>query len=213
MIRKVTSVLACLALIGVLSVTARADDGAAATTAKEGKGNVSENPKVLMKTNKGDLVVECYPDKAPITVANFLQYTRDGFYDGTVFHRVIPGFVIQGGGFTADLNRKETRDAIKNEASNGLKNLRGTLSMARTPDINSATSQFFVNLVDNKSLDHRDTSARGYGYAVFAKVTEGMDVVDEIAKVQTTMKKGLSDVPAEAIVIEKATVVGESEGK
>lgn len=211
MIRKAASILACLALMGVLPMTARSDEEAA-TTAKEA-GSMSENPTVLMKTSKGDIVIEFYPDKAPITVQNFLQYTRDGFYNGTIFHRVIPGFVIQGGGLTPDLTKKDTRDPIKNEAGNGLKNLRGTLSMARTPDINSATSQFFVNLVDNKSLDHRDETARGYGYAVFGKVIEGMDIVDEIAKAQTTTKKGRPDVPVEAILIEKATVMGEAEGK
>lgn len=162
----------------------------------------SDNPMVKMSTSLGELTIELYPDEAPETVENFLQYTDDGFYDGTIFHRVIPGFVLQGGGFTPGMDRKPTRDTIQNEADNGLKNLRGTLSMARLPDPHSATSQFFVNLADNPHLDHQGSAQ--WGYAVFGKVVEGMAVIDEIAGVETTTRSGHSDVPAEAIVIEEA---------
>lgn len=153
---------------------------------------------VVFETTKGSFTLEMFPEEAPATVENFLTYVDDGFFDGTTFHRVIPGFVIQGGGFTEEMKQKPTRDTIKNEADNGLKNERGALSMARTQDINSATSQFFVNLVDNASLDH---SQRDFGYAVFAKVVDGMDVVDEIAKVPTGNKGGHQDVPVEPVVV------------
>jgi cyclophilin family peptidyl-prolyl cis-trans isomerase len=157
---------------------------------------------IKFETTLGDFVIELYADEAPVTVANFLQYVDDGHFDGTVFHRVIPGFVIQGGGMTADLSQKATRKPISNEATNGLKNLRGTLSMARTSDINSATSQFFVNLVDNAFLDHQ--GPRNYGYAVFGKVVEGMDVIDAIAAVETGRKRGHDDVPLEPVVVNAA---------
>ncbi|MBU2488816.1 MAG: peptidyl-prolyl cis-trans isomerase, partial [Proteobacteria bacterium] len=157
-------------------------------------------------TSKGNIVTELYPDKAPITVENFLQYVKDGFFRGTVFHRVIPGFVIQGGGLMPNMNRKPTRPPIKNEAGNGLDNHRGTLSMARTSDVDSATSQFFINLADNASLDHRDDSAQGFGYAVFGKVAEGMDVVDAIAATPTGNKAGHQDVPKTDIVVRDAKV-------
>jgi len=137
---------------------------------------------VLMRTSAGDLTIELYPNEAPATVRNFLQYVEDGFYDGTIFHRVVRGFVIQGGGFTADMMEKDTRAPIENEATNGLMNLRGTLSMARTMDPHSATSQFFINTVDNRPLDHRDRSARGFGYAVFGEVVDGMDIVARLER-------------------------------
>ncbi len=156
------------------------------------------------QTSLGSFLVELATDDAPITCRNFLDYAESGHFDGTVFHRVIPGFVIQGGGLTAELKQKKTRAPIKNEASNGLKNRRGTLSMARTNDPNSATSQFFVNLRDNASLDAGRGSA---GYAVFGHVTQGMDVVDKIAAVATTTRGHYEDVPVEPIVIESVTVV------
>jgi len=156
---------------------------------------------VVMETSKGTITLELYPEQAPVTVENFLQYVDDGHLDGTIFHRVIPGFVIQGGGFTADMQQKPTRDPIKNEADNGLKNERGTLSMARTSDINSATSQFFINLADNAFLDH---GSRDFGYAVFARVVEGMDVVDAIAQTPTGNKGGHQDVPLEPISVTSA---------
>ena len=158
-------------------------------------------PRVRLVTSKGTIVVELDREKAPITVSNFLRYVEDGFYDGTIFHRVVPDFVIQGGGFTPDLTRKETRPPIINESNNGLSNLRGTIAMARTSDPDSATSQFYINLVDNTSLDYAPGRP---GYAVFGKVIEGMDVVDAIGAVETTTRNGLNDVPVEDIIIERA---------
>jgi len=159
------------------------------------------NPKVLMKTTKGDITIELYADKAPITVKNFLAYTDAKFYDATIFHRVIKGFMVQGGGYTADLTEKPSKPAIKNEAGNGLKNLRGTLAMARTSDVDSATNQFFINLVDNAFLDHRDNTPGGFGYCVFGMVTSGMEAVDAIAAVPTGVSHGMGDVPREAVTI------------
>lgn len=156
---------------------------------------------IVFETNHGTMKIEVYPDKAPVTVENFLKYVDDGFYNGTIFHRVIPGFVIQGGGFDAQMAQKETRAPIKNEADNGLNNERGTLSMARTQVKDSATSQFFVNLQDNDVLDH---GARDFGYAVFAKVVEGLDVVDKIAGVATGNHGPHGDVPVEPVIIESA---------
>jgi cyclophilin family peptidyl-prolyl cis-trans isomerase len=159
------------------------------------------NPSILFKTSHGDFTVELFQKEAPISVENFLQYVTDGFFDGTIFHRVVPGFVIQGGGLTAEFDAKETRAPIKNEAKNGLKNSRGTLSMARTNQVDSATSQFFVNLKDNGFLDH---STGSFGYAVFGRVTDGMDVIDRIAKVKTGRRKGYDDAPLETVAIESA---------
>jgi cyclophilin family peptidyl-prolyl cis-trans isomerase len=158
------------------------------------------NPKVLMKTSKGEITIELYPDKAPVTVKNFLSYVDGKFYDGTIFHRVIKGFMIQGGGLTAELAEKQTQAPIKNEASNGLKNNRGTIAMARTNEINSATSQFFINHKDNDFLNHQnDTDS--FGYCVFGRVTAGMDVVDAIANSPTMTVHGMKDVPRESITI------------
>jgi peptidyl-prolyl cis-trans isomerase A (cyclophilin A) len=153
---------------------------------------------IRFETNLGAFTIELFEKEAPETVANFLAYIDAGFFDRTIFHRVVPGFVIQGGGFTEDMKQKSTRAPIKNEADNGLKNTRGSLSMARTNDINSATSQFFVNLKDNDFLDH---SRGNFGYAVFARVTEGMEVIDKIAAVETGRKRGFDDVPLEAVVM------------
>ncbi len=161
---------------------------------------------IRFTTSIGDIDIELLPDAAPITCENFRNYVSSGFYAGTVFHRVIPGFVIQGGGLTADMNRKPTQAPIRNEADNGLKNLRGTLSMARTSERDSATSQFFVNLKDNVPLDH---SARDFGYAVFARVSRGMDVVDAIAGVATGRQGMHDDVPLEPIVIEQVAELDE----
>jgi cyclophilin family peptidyl-prolyl cis-trans isomerase len=157
--------------------------------------------KVLMKTSKGDITIELYPAKAPITVKNFLSYVKDKFFDGTIFHRVIPNFMIQGGGMTPEMHEKPANPPIKNEAGNGLKNARGTLAMARTGVVDSATCQFFINLKDNGFLDHKDNSAEGFGYCVFGKVVAGMDVVDAIAKVKTGGKRGHDDVPFEPVTI------------
>lgn len=164
-----------------------------------------KNTKVVLETSFGKIVLEIYEDKAPQTAKNFLKYVDEKFYDGTIFHRVIPNFVIQGGGFDKEMKEKETYPAIKNEADNGLSNLRGTIAMARTNDPHSATSQFFINLVDNKNLDFKDkNSGRGWGYAVFGKVMEGMDVVDKIASVPTTTKGYYENVPKEPVLILKA---------
>lgn len=159
------------------------------------------NPKVLMKTSKGDITLELYQDKAPVTVKNFLSYVDEKFYDGTIFHRVIKGFMIQGGGLTPDFQEKPSKAPIQNEATNGLKNERGTIAMARTPEIHSATCQFFINHVDNPFLNHRDTTAQGYGYAVFGRVIAGMEVVDAIASVRTGTVKGYADAPLETVTI------------
>ena len=159
---------------------------------------------IRFETTLGTFTIELFDDKAPISAENFRQYARDGHFDGTVFHRVIPNFVIQGGGLTENMDQKETRAPIKNEADNGLKNLRGTLSMARTQAKDSATSQFFVNLVDNAFLDH---GSRDFGYAVFGKIGEGMDVIDKIAATKTGRRGYHDDVPVEAITVLSATVV------
>ena len=156
---------------------------------------------ILLTTSVGTIEVELFDDAAPITVANFLQYVDDGHFDNTIFHRVIPGFMIQCGGMTADMKEKKGRAPIQNEAKNGKNNVRGSLAMARTSDVNSATAQFFINLADNTFLDH---SARDFGYAVFGRVTKGMDVVDQIAKVKTGRKGHHDDVPVEPVTITKA---------
>ncbi|MEM8816295.1 MAG: peptidylprolyl isomerase [Pseudomonadota bacterium] len=153
---------------------------------------------ITIKTNHGDIQVTLFEEKAPITCENFLQYVNDGFFDNTIFHRVIPNFMIQGGGFDPDMQQKKTREPITNEADNGESNRRGTLAMARTMDVNSATAQFFINLSDNNFLDH---GGRDFGYAVFGEVTDGMDVVDAIAAVGTGNKGGHQDVPVETVTI------------
>jgi cyclophilin family peptidyl-prolyl cis-trans isomerase len=166
------------------------------------------NPVVLLETSMGNIKVELYPDKAPITVKNFLAYVKEGHYDGLVFHRVIRGFMIQGGGFTPDMKEKRpAHPPIKNEAGNGLKNERGTLAMARTGVVDSATAQFFINVVSNDFLNHANDSPQGFGYAVFGKVIEGMDVVDKIRSVPTGNVRMFSDVPKEPVSILKASVV------
>jgi peptidyl-prolyl cis-trans isomerase B (cyclophilin B) len=162
---------------------------------------------VKLTTNFGDITLELNADKAPISVANFLQYVESGFYDGIIFHRVIDGFMIQGGGFDIDMKQKSTKDEIKNEADNGLSNDKYSIAMARTSVPDSASSQFFINVADNDFLNHTAKTSSGWGYCVFGKVVEGMDVVDKIAKVKTTSKAGHRDVPADAVIIEKASVV------
>ena len=161
-----------------------------------------------METSMGTITLELDDGKAPITVGNFVKYATSGHYDGTIFHRVIDGFMIQGGGFTKDMNQKPTEDPIRNEAMNGLRNLRGTIAMARTMVVDSATSQFFINLVDNDFLDFQNPTPQGFGYAVFGKVTDGMEVVDKIAKVRTGSAGPHQNVPEEPIVIKKVQVVG-----
>lgn len=168
-----------------------------------------DHPRVKLQTSMGDVVIELAPEKAPKSVANFLEYTKAGFYDGTIFHRVISSFMIQGGGFTEKYQQKATRAPIPNEANNGLKNVKGSIAMARTNDPMSATAQFFVNVVDNEFLNYRSSTPDGWGYAVFGKVVEGMDVIDKMRAVPTGAGGPFgSDVPAKPIVIQRATVVG-----
>ena len=164
--------------------------------------------RVSLETNQGVIVLELDGVKAPLSVKNFLQYVEDGFYDGTIFHRVIDGFMVQGGGFTPDFNKKPTRDAVKNEADNGLLNKKGTIAMARTNEPHSGTAQFFINVADNTFLDHSAPTSRGWGYAVFGKVVEGMDVVERIGKTATGRGGPFpQDVPKSEVTIEKATVL------
>lgn len=163
------------------------------------------NPVVEMRTNQGTIVLELFADKAPKSVANFLEYVRSGHYSGTVFHRVIDGFMVQGGGFDSAMNEKPTRAPIENEARNGLRNEAGTIGMARTADPHSASSQFYINLVDNRFLDY--PSRDGWGYAVFGKVKQGFDVVQKIGRVKTGVSKGMPDVPQQAVTIESVRVV------
>jgi peptidyl-prolyl cis-trans isomerase B (cyclophilin B) len=182
--------LSLIALLILISPTAQAQES-------------TDNPQVTIHTSRGDIRLELDPANAPISVANFLQYANDGYYDGTIFHRIISHFMIQGGGMTADMQRKPTREPIINEADNGLKNLRGTIAMARTNDVNSATSQFFINVEINGALDHTGPeNSRSWGYAVFGRVIEGMDVVDDIRFVET----GRNDVPLEPVTIESVEV-------
>jgi len=162
---------------------------------------------VLMQTNFGAITIELNYEKAPITAANFEQYVRDGFYDGVIFHRVIDGFMVQGGGFDVSMDQKETRANIENEADNGLTNDEGTLAMARTMDPHSASAQFFINVGDNAFLNHSGKNSQGWGYAVFGNVVDGMDVVNTIKKVSTTSKSGHQDVPADPVVIDSATMI------
>ncbi|MBI5406664.1 MAG: peptidyl-prolyl cis-trans isomerase [Nitrospirae bacterium] len=185
--------LTILGLIFLVSV------GMVVSPSESGAGE--EKPVVLMETSLGNITIELDQAKAPITVKNFLSYVDDKFYDGTIFHRVIGNFMIQGGGFTADMQQKRAKAPIKNEAGNGLKNMTGTIAMARTNVVDSATAQFFINVVDNDFLDHQNTTPQGFGYAVFGKVIEGMDVVDKIKAVKTGSKMGFSDIPAETVVI------------
>lgn len=159
------------------------------------------NPKIIIKTNKGDIEAELFLDKAPISVKNFLNYIEKGHYKETIFHRVINNFMIQGGGFDKNLKEKSVGAPIKNEATNGLKNEAGTLAMARTPAVDSATAQFFINVADNAFLDHRDTSDQGFGYAVFGKITSGMPIVNKIKMVKTGTRGQYEDVPVEPVVI------------
>lgn len=177
---------------------------AAAQTPEE---STTENPTVILHTNYGAITLELFEDQAPQSVANFIQYARDGHYDGTLFHRVIPNFMIQGGGFDTDFQQKPTREPIENEADNGLANERGTLAMARTNDPHSATSQFFINVTDNEFLNHRSTaSGQTWGYAVFGRVADGMDVVDAIRAVDTGRRGMHQDVPVEDVIIERVEI-------
>jgi cyclophilin family peptidyl-prolyl cis-trans isomerase len=165
------------------------------------------NPVVELTTSLGPIRIELYPKEAPKTVENFLRYAKEGFYDGTIFHRVIPGFMVQGGGFTPDMEQKKTRDPIANEAQNGLKNTVGTLAMARTPNPHSATAQFFINVADNDFLNFTGPTQQGFGYCVFGRVTQGMDVVNKIVAVQTGNRGGHQNVPLKPVLIKSARIV------
>ena len=162
---------------------------------------------IKLTTNFGEIVLELFSDKAPVTAANFEEYVKSGHYDGTIFHRVINGFMIQGGGFDADMKQKDTRDPIKNEANNGISNKTYTVAMARTMDPHSASAQFFINVADNDFLDFKSETTQGWGYAVFGQVVEGQEVVDRIKTVRTGRSGGHQDVPAEAVVLEKAEII------
>ena len=186
-------------VVGLAPVTGYSQDN---QSNAKGAGMV----KVTMETSMGVITLELDREKAPVTVDNFVNYAKSGHYDGTVFHRVIPGFMIQGGGFDSDMKQKSTQSPIKIEADNGLKNTKGTVAMARTNDPNSATSQFFINVADNGFLDHKSPTAQGWGYAVFGKVTGGMDVVEAIEKVETGNNSGHQNVPKKQVIIEKVTV-------
>ena len=179
---------------------------AAMTLGSAGPADAQDNPVVVLETSLGSMTIELFRDRAPITVGNFLGYVEDGFFEGTIFHRVIPNFMIQGGGLTPTLVEKATRPAIRNEAANGLTNDRGTLAMARTPVVDSATAQFFINLVDNPFLNHSGTDPQSYGYAVFGRLTEGLDVLDGIGAVRTQRQGPHQDVPVEPVVITSVTL-------
>jgi len=183
--------------------------GLAIATLVAGNGasqGASENPVVVIETSMGSITAELFADKAPKSTANFLAYMKSGFYTGTVFHRVIPGFMIQGGGMTKDLKRKPTLPPIVNEATNGLSNARGTLAMARTAEVNSATAQFFINVKDNAALNHRGTDPQGFGYAVFGKVLDGMEVVDKIERTPTGTVGSYNNVPLAPVVIKAVSL-------
>lgn len=197
--KKYVCLIVCCWAVGLVGAAQGAPGEAATPEPTETK---KENTvAVTIKTSMGDIKLELDQAKAPVTVENFIQYAKAGHYKGTVFHRVIDGFMIQGGGMTADMKQKPTRPSIKNEASNGLKNLKGTVAMARTSDVNSATSQFFINVKDNAFLDHRDSSPQGFGYCVFGHVTGGEDVVEKMKAVKTANKGMHQDVPVESIEI------------
>jgi len=169
----------------------------------------TNNPKVLLETTAGALTLELDQEKAPVSVENFVSYVKDGFYDGTIFHRVIGNFMVQGGGFSEEMRQKKTKAPIQNEADNGLKNVRGSIAMARTQDVHSATAQFFINVVDNSFLDHQSKTSMGYGYAVFGRVVEGMDTIESIRKVKTGNRAGHQDVPIEPVIINRASLIEE----
>lgn len=198
-----------VSLLAVAVLLSGAPAALAESSAEKAPEAATTNPVVKIKTSMGEITAELDAKNAPVSTSNFVEYARSGYYDGTIFHRVIPNFMIQGGGMDANLAPKAgARAPIRNEADNGLKNTRGTLAMARTSDPNSATSQFFINVTDNGFLDHRSKMPSQYGYAVFGKVTEGMDVVDRIKAVKTGNKNMMQNVPVEPVLIESVTVVG-----
>lgn len=196
----------CFLILSTLFLAAFSVTAQDSLITKKNQPKGVKNPVVIMQTNMGTIEIALNSEKAPETVKNFLSYVNDGFYNGTIFHRVIPGFMIQGGGFQTNMGEKEPKAPIINEATNGLSNKRGTISMARRNAPNSASCQFFINLVDNDMLDHQDNSAQGFGYAVFGEVVSGMDVVDSIAKVKTGNRGSFENVPVETVIITSVTV-------
>ena len=208
MMKRCLAVVAGLSLTGLVGAYAQGEQKVQSEKKEEAVGmkNTEQpakaaHPVVVIETSMGKITAELWPDKAPLTVSNFLKYADSKFYDGLIFHRVIPGFMVQGGGFTPDMQQKATQAPVKNEAKSDVPNARGTLAMARTGVIDSATAQFFINLVDNGFLNHKDDTQRGFGYCVFGKVTGGMDVVDRIAAVKTGNRGPLENVPAQDVVI------------
>ena len=204
---KIALLLCLPALLGVTGAAAQTKAATPQKPATAPAPAAPAHPRVALETSKGNIVVELYQDKAPKTVKNFLDYVKAGFFNGTIFHRVIPNFMVQGGGFTPDMTEKPTRPPIQNEADNGLANQRGTLAMARTPDPHSAGAQFFINLKDNTFLNHTAKTSQGWGYAVFGRVVEGMEVVDAIAQVPTATKGMYENVPAQPVVITRARLL------
>jgi cyclophilin family peptidyl-prolyl cis-trans isomerase len=202
---RFVSTIALIALAAVCSCR----DAGAPQTGSEWTMTDGKNPVVVIETSKGTITAELWADKAPITVKNFMGYVQDKFFDGLIFHRVIPNFMLQGGGFTPDMDQKQTKAQIKNEACADVPNARGTLAMARTNVVDSASSQFFINLIDNDFLDHKDESDGGFGYCAFGKVTDGMDVVDAIGGVRTGSRSGFQDVPVEAVIIKSIRLAEE----
>lgn len=196
-----------LFLLGLMMTALVLSSAQAANQSTTQGSTMSTNPQVLLHTNKGDITLELDAEKAPKTVENFLNYVNAGFYDGTIFHRVIKNFMVQGGGFEVGMAQKNTGDPVENEANNGLKNDRYTVAMARTNDPHSATAQFFINIADNDFLNHTNPTPNGWGYAVFGKVVDGMDIVDTIKDVKTGNKGFHQDVPVEDVIIETASVV------
>jgi peptidyl-prolyl cis-trans isomerase B (cyclophilin B) len=207
MTRHTARGLAAAYTVFAVSIAPATAGAASSTTPKEGKPSMNAHPEVKVKTNFGEFVLTLDAEKAPKTTANFLEYTREGFYNGTIFHRVIDGFMIQGGGFAPGLKQKPTHAPVDNEANNGLKNDKYTIAMARTSDPQSATAQFFINVADNDSLNFTAPTAQGWGYAVFGKVTQGTDVIDKIRAVKTGNSGFYQNVPVQDVVIEKAEVV------
>ena len=197
--RPIALAVTALLLTGVLAAQE-------APNSEEAPSEGTPNPQMILDTTEGVIVIELFPDEAPISVDNIIQYVEDGFYEETIFHRVINGFMVQGGGFGQDLVKKPVRDPVPNEANNGLKNKRGTIALARTSNPHSATAQFYINLIDNDSLDHRAETEAGWGYCVFGRVVEGMNVVDRIARARTQTRGSMRDVPALPIVIERASI-------
>lgn len=201
-----TGLLACIFLLGFNLSTHASEPKTNEPTTTDLQNRTTTMAMITIQTNQGNIQIELNGEKAPKTVANFLSYIEDDFFNGTIFHRVIPGFMIQGGGFDAEMQQKPTKGTVENEANNGLANDTGTIAMARTPDPHSATAQFFINLKDNDFLNFSSETSQGWGYAVFGKVTEGMDIVEKIAKVQTGSHGPHQDVPVETVLIESISV-------